>query len=394
VSRKRPNRDGSVYWVESKQRWEACLWIGWKANGRPDRKYFAAKTQGEVVRKLDEAKRQLEDGRPVRVERQTVSDFLTRWLDEAVQLTVKPKTAQSYRWAIDGHLIPGLGRFQLAALGPQDVQRFINEKAQSGLAPHSVKNIRDTLRAALNQAMRWDLVQRNVAELVKLPPKPDTEKRVWSVSEANRFLAVIRGHRLEALFRLALCFGVRQGEALALSWVDVDFEGGYFHIRGTQQRVDGALVVGTPKTRASRRRVPFALGLGELLTACKHNQDHEREWAAGDWEETGRVFTTRRGTPLDVSNLAREYRKLVKASGLPYIAFHTLRATAASLLFEAGLTDEEVAVVLGHSNTRTTQEHYLHATPDSEARAVRTMERVFSRVAVSVAVSGEKGKPN
>ena len=394
MAKKRGNGEGSVYWNEAKQRWEAVLTLGWNTRGKYERKYFAAKTQAEVLEKLRDARREFDAGRPVKFERQTVAQFLARWLEDAVKISTKPKTYEQYAWAVNNHLAPGLGRHQLRDLAPQHVQRFINEKTQAGLRPKSVKALRDTLRAALNQACAWDEVQRNVAERVTLPRMDRVVRRVWSVAEAESFLAVASGHRLEGIFRLALCFGVRQGEILALRWRDVDFEAGWVTINGTQQRVDGDLVTVDPKTVSSFRRVPFALGLGDLLAARRRAQDDERAWASGDWEETGIVFTSGRGTRLDVSNLARIYRGLVKSAGVEYIPFHRLRATAASLLKERGLTDEEIAVLLGHSSAATTREFYLQPTPDSLARLVRGLEAVFSPVAVSVAVSSGGKKPS
>ncbi len=394
MSKKRGNDEGSIYWVESKKRWEAILTLGWNTKGKYERKYFAAKTRGEVADKLKAAQRELEEGRPVKFDRQTVAHFLACWLEDAVKISTKPKTYEQYSWAVNNHLAPGLGRHQLRDLAPQHVQRFITEKTKAGLKPKSVKALRDTLRAALNQACAWDQVARNVAERVTLPRMDRTAKRVWSVAEAEAFLAAVSGHRLEGLFRLALCFGVRQGEILALRWLDVAFAAGCVTINGTQQRVDGELVSVDPKTSSSFRRIPFALGLGELLSARKRAQDGERDWAAGDWEETGIVFTSGRGTRLDVSNLARIYRSIVKLAGVEYIPFHRLRSTAASLLKEWGLTDEEIAVLLGHSDSRTTREFYLQPTPDSKARLVRGLEAVFSPVAVSVAVLSGGKKPS
>jgi len=393
MGRKRSNGEGSIYPRSRDKRWIAAITIGRKPNGSPDRKEYVCKTQREAVLKLREAQNALAQGRPVKFESQTLRVFLTRWL-ESQRITVKPGTLRSYAWAVDKHLIPGLGSYQLQKLSPQELQQFINEKNGSGLGAKSVKIIRDTLRAALNQAMKWGLVYRNVATLVMPPRQQREQSRVWSASEANAFLELIAGHELEGIFRLALCFGVRQGEILALTWDDIDFEGRRFYIRATQQRVDRSLVSVAPKTPSSRRVVPLALGLGSLLAARRLKQQEQRELAAGDWEESNIIFTTSRGTRLDANNLRRSHRSLVHLAELPYIPFHSMRKTAASLLKERGLTDQEIATILGHSSTETTREFYLHATPDSEERAVRALEEVFIGVAVSVAVKDTARRVN
>lgn len=486
---KRGNGEGSIYKRKRDGRWVAVLPLGWKSNGTLDRKEFVRSTRGEAVDAMEKAKRDHAEGKPVRFEDETLGHFLQRWLDDTKKISVKPKTFESYSWAVTNHLLPGLGRYQLHKLGPQEVQAFINEKAASDLSVKSIKILRDTLRAALNDAMKWSLVIRNVAALVTLPRSEKTEKRVWSISEAMAFLAAVQGDRLEAVFQLALCFGAREGEILALQWTDVDLEAGFVYVRATQQRVDGKLVSGSPKTGSSRRRIPFTPRLRELLAARKRTQDEERQWAAGDWEETGMIFTTSRGTRLDVSNLMRCYRAAVKRaraefflqsaldrvssegkekagfwlscqlryadltlsgarsyvrrfqSGpwptnqkgqqrpytwqdaakslrqayekpkdapksepgtemppaenqVEYIPFHRLRHTAASLMHEAGFPDQDIAKLLGHSTFRTTEDFYLHSTPDAEARTARNLDELFSPVAVTVAVKGGEGKPN
>ena len=148
----------------------------------------------------------------------------------------------------------------------------------------------------------------------------------------------------------------------------------------------------SPKTDSSRRRIPFALGLGELLTAASINT-HKRTVA-------GRVGRTRYGLHHGSRHQAGRQQlgsclpQRRKARRLTYIPFHRLRHTAASFFKEHGLTDEEIRILLGHSSSRTTEEFYLHATPDSEARLVRALDQIYSPVAVSVAVKNGNQKPN
>ena len=96
----------------------AAFTIGWTVTGNPDRKEFVGKTRSEVVRKMTEAQQMHREGKPVKIEAQTVAQFLDRWLADTVKPTVKPKTYQSYLWAITPHLKMGLGRFQLQKLSP------------------------------------------------------------------------------------------------------------------------------------------------------------------------------------------------------------------------------------------------------------------------------------
>src|SRR2546430_732135 len=101
-----------------------------------------------------------------------------------------------------------------------------NAKSQAGLSPRTVQYLRAILRAALNQALRWNLVGRNVAELVDPPRQVRYRPRFLDVDEARVFLAAVAGDRLEALYILQLTLGLRPGEALGLTWDDVDLNHG------------------------------------------------------------------------------------------------------------------------------------------------------------------------
>ncbi len=138
-------------------------------------------------------------------------------------------------------------------LGPQHVQALLNQKLQAGLAPKSVRYIRGTLRSALNQALRWGMVSRNAAALVDGPRVERYEIQPFSSDEARRFLAALKGDRLEALYSVALTMGLRQGEALGLRWQDIDLEMGYLRVTKQLQRIDGQFVLVEPKTSRSRR---------------------------------------------------------------------------------------------------------------------------------------------
>jgi integrase len=134
------------------------------------------------------------------------------------------------------------------------------------------------------------------------------------------------------------------------------------------------------------------------LAAHRERQAEERCLAGSDWKESGMVFTAEKGTPLDPSNMARNYRKLVRTSGLPYIRFHDLRHSASTILHEAGIPTQAIRHLLGHASARTTEEIYQHSTTDSEGKLTDKIDELFGRVAVTVAVKpgkpGVGGKPN
>lgn len=170
--RRRGNGEGSIF-KRADGRWVASITVGYTARGVQDRKSYYGRTRAAVVAKLDDAKKMLADGRSLSPEKQTLEQFLTRWLQDVVHPNVSPKTHRTYSDLVAKHIAPALGRIDLQKLGPQDVQHFLKIMGESGLSPTTVKHCRDCLRAALNVAIRWDLLVRNVASLAKPPSGSD-----------------------------------------------------------------------------------------------------------------------------------------------------------------------------------------------------------------------------
>ena len=389
---KRGNGEGSIF-RRADGRWAASLTIGYNAKGLQERKDYYGRSRAEVVGKLDKARKMLAEGRPLSPEKQTVAQFLNRWLTDVVHQSVSPKTHRTYSDLISKHISPALGRIDLQKLDPQQVQHFLNIKSESGLSPTTVKHCRDCLRAALNVAMSWNLVVRNAAALAKPPKRVKRKPHVYDTDDAQAFLQAIKGHRLETLFLVALCIGVREGEVLALGWSAVDLERKMIHIRYSLQRVNRKLQLVPTKTEESQRSIRLPDLVVSSLVAHRERQQLEQLAAGDDWVETGRVFTTTRGTMLDARNLLRSYYLLREVAALPKIRFHDLRHSAATLLRAAGIPTPAISKLLGHASTRTTEEVYSHVLPDMERQAAAKMDEILNRVAVTVAVKSAFDKP-
>ena len=207
---------GSVYKRKSDGLWCANL-----VNGAA-RKYVYGRTRHEVIEKLRAAQLAIGIGRLPQRRPPTVEAFLRSWLETSVKPRVRPLTYAGYKVNVEKHLVPTLGKIKLDQLTPQQVQAMINGRLAAGYSTKTVAYIHQVLRTALSLALRWDMVPRNVARLVDRPRIERRPIHPLTPDEARRFLTAIRGHRLEALFSVALALGLRQGEALGLRWDDVD----------------------------------------------------------------------------------------------------------------------------------------------------------------------------
>ncbi|PPS88854.1 Tyrosine recombinase XerC [Streptomyces sp. MH60] len=146
-----------------------------------------------------------------------------------------------------------------------------------------------------------------------------------TADEARQLLTYAGGHRLHALFELALHTGLRKGELLGLRWEDLDLDAGTAAIRRTLQRTAvGGLTTLPTKTRASERRIALPTWCLWCLQSLKlhREQQHEREATNTAWQHSGHVFTTVQGTPIDPTNLTRTFTTLLRRAGLRRIRFH------------------------------------------------------------------------
>jgi integrase len=276
------------------------------------------------------------------------------------------------------HLTPELGRIELGKLTPQTVTSLLRKKERDGLSPRSVAMIREVLRGALNVAIKMQMIERNAAALAQAPRQVKTERCMLTPNEAKRLLSVVDGDRLAALYRIALTLGMRQAEILGLRWQDVDIDGRKLRVRQTLQRIGKEIVIKEPKTERSRRTLALTPSLVTALVAHRDRQEFERKSAGKDWQETGLVFTSTVGTPLDARNLTREYKRHLLAAELPKeFRFYDMRHAAASLLVADGLPITAVSAMLGHALTSTTLNTYAHVLPGSDRLTAAAMERLL-----------------
>lgn len=362
----RPRNDG---------RWEGRIRLGFDERGKPRRLSYYGKTKGEVQKKVEEAKSRFNKNLPVIVNAPTMEAFLTDWL-AGVKERVRPATYRSYEQIIRNHITPSLGKTRVDRLTPQQVYAFLTQKHLQGL---SAEHLHRVLRAALNNAVRFDLAARNVASLVTAPRKQKKEMGYLNNADANTFLETAKGHRLEALFTVGIACGLRLGEVIGLKWKDIDLDAGVLKVEGQLQRVEGKLTIVSPKTAKARRTLTLPAFVIQSLRAHRAQQAQERLYNADRWQDNGFVFCSSHGTPLDGRNVARLKDSLLKRAGLPRIRFHDLRHTSATLLLQADVPARVVMEFLGHSQIGLTMNTYSHVMPEMLQEAATKMDALFKR---------------
>ena len=379
---KRGNGEGTIYQRASDGRWLGVLQVGYGPTGRPIRKTVSAKTRSEVVQKFKDLQRTFDDGLPVPDGTMNVSQLLVRWHKDILTHQVAPSAAANYEGIARTHIIPTIGKKRLTELTTADVDRLISKKMAEGLSVSTVRRVRSVLAQALDQAVRWGWVSRNVAQLARAPKSERNEGRTLTVDEARVFLDHLKGHRLEALFALMLTTGLRRGEALGLQWTDLDTKKSVLTVRRQLQREGDGLVVRDTKTHGSRRVVNVPQPVLTLLKQLRASEMASKAQLGPAWADSGFIFTNTIGGPLDPRNLLRDFKKICKDAGLGDWHIHELRHSAASLMLAQGVKLQVVSDVLGHSSIRMTADVYGHLLdPDRESAAAAMTEALWGSTA-------------
>ena len=290
----------------------------------------------------------------------TFGDVAADWLaslDELVQAGRRsPRTVALYRHALNRHVLPGLGGLKLAELTPARVDAFIRDRRRR--SGYSVAKLcRSVASGVCGFAVRRDAMRSNpVRDVESLESPQAREARALSDQEAAAWLAILDGDEvacrgdLPDLVRFLLGTGCRIGEALALTWPNVDLERQVVQIDATLIRVKGqGLVIKRPKTKAGSRVLRIPLWLVALL----------RERRLRDPESAGAVFPDAVGGHRDPNNVEQLHRLARRGTPFEWVVPHTYRKTVATMLDRQGLSARTIADQLGHARISMTQDVYM-----------------------------------
>ena len=362
--------EGSIY-QRKDGRWVAELVLD---TGR--RRFLYGRTRQEAATKLKEAIRTIDSGLPLPQGQERLRDYLPRWL-ETQRHRLRPRVWMRYEQIVRLNLTPGIGNVQLARLTPMQVQRFYADVVASGRSTSTAHHVHAVLHRALEQAVRWGLVARNVADLVDAPRLAETEMQVLDREQVQALLATAEGTELGPLLTLAVTTGMRQGELLALRWRDVDLDRQVVSVRGSLTNVNGQFQINEPKTSRSRRQVELGALALEALRAHRVSQAELRLAMPADWNPWDLVFIRADGKPYTNRALLDRFAAVLRDARLPRVRFHDLRHTAATLMLSRGVHPKIVSEMLGHATIGITLDLYSHVTPTMQREAAATMDALL-----------------
>ena len=356
--------------------WEARYTSGYDTGtGKQIQRSVYGKSQREVLTKLQSINVSLENGTYLEPSKMTVAQWLDIWTADFMG-DKKYLTVKSYNAQCRAHIKPGLGALKLSSLRPHEVQRFYNS-LQNGdgdkkpLSPKSVRNVHGILTKSLSQAVQQGYLRSNPAERATLPRVEKVSIKPLTDEQVSGFLvAADLDSEYGTLLKVILLTGMRESEAVGLTWDCVDFNSGSITVcKQLQKRLkkDGGYTF-APLKNDKRRSITPATFVMELLFEQRKIQAQQRLKAGMAWEawssekerETALVFTTALGTNLGVNTAYNHFKKIATQIGAPDACVHDLRHTFAVLSLQNGDDIKTVQENLGHSTAAFTLDVYGH----------------------------------
>ena len=232
------------------------------------------------------------------------------------------------------------------------------------------------LRRALHQAVRWELLARNPADLVDPPRVTPVEMKALDEDGLVPLLGVVRDTKLHLPTPLAAVTGLCRGELLALRWSDVDLETGECRVVRSLQETPDGVGFKAPKTARGRRVVLLPRLAVSALKAHRASQNGERLRLGTAYEDQDLILARADGSPWPPSQFSSEFARLVKKRGIR-CRFHDLRHSHASQLLRQGVPVKVVSERLGHASASITLDVYSHVLPGMQQAAVEKIDAMF-----------------
>jgi integrase len=300
------------------------------------------------------------------------------WLNEYAKNNLSPRGFERYTGIIKKHLVPDLGKVTLMQLKPEQLQKHYTAKLNEGLSARTVRYHHALIHVALQTAVKWGLVSRNVADAVDPPRIHRNEMQTWNEYEVNQFLEDAKESPYYPLFYTALFTGMRRSELLALRWQDIDFIYCQIYVnRSLHQLKNGTFIFTQPKSIKSSRTIALTPSTILMLKEYHEQQKLERDMTGNPLSDNDLVFSNIEGKPLRPNTITRAWTTLAAKCGLKVIRLHDARHTHASLMLKQGIHPKVVQERLGHSSIQMTIDTYSHVAPGIQEAAAYKFDTLF-----------------
>jgi integrase len=340
---------------------------------RKQKKKRGFKTKKDAQAALTKALNQLNEGTYVEPSKMKLNEFLDIW-DDNKKLTVKVSTQLKYYYLLKNHIRPFLGHMPIANIKPLHISKLYSTLHEENREAATIQNVHKALVNIFNEAVKLQVVTQNVVLAVSIPKHKPREMNIWHQEEVQQFLKTTKDTAYELIYVLALNTGMRQGELIGLLWDDIDFEKKVIKIRHTIIAGSKKIQEST-KTASSRRVIELSDTVIRLLKKHKTIQAKQSLKLGHGYQNMNLVNASLEGTPINPSNLRRNFNNLIEKANVPKIRFHDLRHTHASLMLQLGVNVKVISERLGHASTKITLDRYSHSLPTMQKEAAAIFDQ-------------------
>lgn len=367
MAKKRSNGEGSIVYEQSRNTYRAFI-VG--PDSRRITKRF--KAEADAIAWKTEQLNAMNQGTFIAPSAITVGEWAVEWLKIYKRPSVKQTTYEQYVYL--AKYLEDIANIKMQELHPAQVQRLYQSLPH--LSANTINKIHKLLKDMWTKADQLEMIRKNIMLNVAAPRFEKKEIKIFSQKEIEKILNACHDHpklklRYPAIL-LAATTGMRKGEILGLRWCDINLADSEIHIRRTLQQTRAGMILDTPKTKASIRK----LRLTEAATMAL--RDLKARTKNIDIKQERLCFTTRNDTPIGPRNFERLWRDLLRCANVEYKNLHVLRHTHATELLAASVPIVEVSRRLGHSRISHTLELYGHAIPNYDDKIVDKVERLYA----------------
>lgn len=302
----------------------------------------------------------------------TFEELASLWL-ENYKTTVKPSTYENVRSKVEKMTEEHFKEMKLKKITVAYCQRVVIELSKSYVLYNHYLSV---INRIFKYAVLMDIINSNPFDKVIKPKSRQTQRKgnFLTKEELKEFLKLAQTATLSYFFPLVHLMsytGLRQGEALALKWSDIDFENKKITVNKTAVRIKEKQTLQTPKTKNSKRVISIDPTTLSILKSWKKDQIKIYFKNGKHFEgEENFIFTNKWGDWVHIHNFIRYFKRFMADHKLKPITPHGLRHTHASLLFSAGVEPKNISDRLGHSTVQITLDLYTHITEEQRSDTV------------------------
>ena len=311
------------------------------------------------------------------VARMQLGEYLINWLEEEHKHTIAHSTYKRYLALAKFHINSVLGEIELQKLSTSDITKMLGVMREAGQSPRSQQQARALLSVALRDAEYKGYILVNPVTRVRNPQGKRIEISPLSIEEVKRLLKTYSGTYLGGRLHIALICGLRQGEALGLTWDEVDLETRTIKVHRQVQIVNGVQVFTDLKTEKSSRLIALTEETTAALRGHLSLIEQLKQRAEASWMENNLVFPNGFGCFRSPKTDYAEWKKALKLCDIASKRLHDARHTAATLMYSQGVGIEVISRALGHSSSAITSKLYVHSALKPQVEAANLLNKAL-----------------